>query len=108
MHTLSVVPTPNDAIIGDLNGEVLNSIAFPFQIAQQKIQWFEQVKGVIGVRSGGQVIKIFPGALRVLQAIHAGKYPGAMRLATASSATTPKAVQIAKAAIAILEVAPGV
>ena len=68
---------------------------------------FGQAEGVIGVRSGDKVIKIFPGALRVLQAIHAGKYPGPMRLATASSATTPTAVQIGKAAMAILEVAPG-
>ena len=59
------------------------------------------------MRSGDQVIKIFPEALRVLQAIHAGKYPGHMRLATASLAGNKKAVQIAKAAMAILEVAPG-
>ena len=74
---------------------------------QPKVLLSKQGKGVIGVKSGGQVIKIFPGALRVLQAIHAGKYPGPMRLATASSADTPRAVQIGKAAMAILEIVPG-
>merc|ERR1719174_181517 len=87
MYTLSVVPKPKDAIMGDLNGKG---------------------KGVIGVRSGGEVIKIFPGALRALQEIHAGKYPGPMRLATASSAETPRAVKIGRAAMNILEVVPGV
>ena len=54
------------------------------------------------------MIKIFPGALRVLQAIHAGKYPGPMRLAIASSAGSAKTVAIVNAAMAMLEVVPGV
>ena len=66
-----------------------------------------KVRGVIGVRSGRQVIKLFPGALRVLQAIHAGKYPGPMRLAIASSAGSAKTVAIANAAMAMLEIEPG-
>ena len=72
-----------------------------------KLQSSQQGKGVIGVKSGEQVLKIFPTALRVLQAIHAGKYPGPMRLAIASSAVTPEAVHIAKAAMALLEIVPG-
>ena len=66
-----------------------------------------KVRGVIGVRSGRQVIKLFPGALRVLQAIHAGKYPGPMRLAIAASAGTAKTIAIAHAAMAMLEIEPG-
>ena len=39
--------------------------------------------------------------------MHAGKYPG-MRLAAASSANSPLAVKIGRAAMQILEVVPGV
>ena len=67
----------------------------------------QQGKGVVGVKSGNETLRIFPGALQVLQAIHAGKYPGPMRLAIASAAFTPDAVQISKVAMAMLEVVPG-
>ena len=67
----------------------------------------KQGKGVTGVKSGDQMLKIFPRALSVLQAIHAGNYPGPMRLATASTADTPQCVKIAKAAMALLEIVPG-
>ena len=69
---------------------------------------YHQGLGVIGVQSGDSVLRMFPGALSVLQAIHSGKYPGAMRLATASTADTPLCVDIARAAIAILEIVPGI
>ena len=51
----------------------------------------------------------FPSAsaLKALQELHAGKYPD-MRAATASSADTPHAVAIGRAALSILEVVPGV
>jgi len=45
--------------------------------------------------------------LELLLQVHAGQYPG-MRLAAASSADTPLAVQIGRAAMRILEVVPGV
>ena len=65
------------------------------------------------MKSGNQTLRLFPGAMSVLQSIHAGKFPGRMkssgrmRLAIASSAITPKAVEIAKAAMEILEIVPG-
>ena len=59
------------------------------------------------MRSGDKMMKIFPEALRVLQAIHFQEYGLDMRLACASSAVTPQAVQIAKAAMAMLEIVPG-
>ena len=86
MYTLSQVPTAADAVQGDLGG---------------------QGEGVIGVKSGGEVIRLFPGALQVFQLVLSGEY-GTMRLAAASSADTPKAVQIGRAAMAILEIIPGV
>eukprot|EP00040_Diaphanoeca_grandis_P032193 m.194651 g.194651 ORF g.194651 m.194651 type:complete len:205 (-) comp32538_c0_seq1:170-784(-) len=64
-------------------------------------------EGVVGVRSGGSVIKVFAGALQALSDIHNNKYNG-MRCACASSADTPHAVAIGTAALSILEVAPGV
>ena len=64
-------------------------------------------EGVISVSSGYESIRLFPGALQVLQEFEMGKYPG-MRLAIASSADTPRAVEIGRAALDILEVLPGV
>lgn len=63
-------------------------------------------QGVTGAISGGSVIGLHRGALRALQEHHAGKYPG-MRIAAASSADTPRAVSIGKAALGLLEVVPG-
>ena len=73
----------------------------------KRINISQQGEGVIGLKSGSQVLKLFPGALSVMQEIHSGKYPGTMRLATASSADTPLCVKIAKAAMAMLEIVPG-
>ena len=64
-------------------------------------------EGVVGVHSGGDIIRLFPGALVALQECADGKYPG-MRLAVASSADTPLAERIGRAAMGILEVLPGV
>lgn len=50
-------------------------------------------EGVVGARSGREVIRLHPGALFALQRFHAGQYPG-MRAAAASSADTPKAERI--------------
>lgn len=63
--------------------------------------------GITGVYSGNDVIRIYPGALLALQECHDGLYPG-MSLAVASSADTPLAEQIGRAAMAVLEVVPGV
>ena len=82
MYTLSDIPGPADAIRGDLNGKG---------------------EGVVGVRSGRDVIELFPGALQAMQRILAGEYGPEMRIAAASSADTPKAVRIGRAAMAILE-----
>ncbi len=63
-------------------------------------------KGVIGVRSGGQTLQLFPGALQALQRIALNKYPG-VRLAAASSADTANAEECAWKSFEMLEVLPG-
>jgi len=63
-------------------------------------------EGVVGVYSGSDLIKLFPGSLVALQEYASGAYPG-MRLAAASSADTPFAVQVGTAALKTLEVVPG-
>lgn len=85
MYTLSVVPTLADAVKGPLRSAG---------------------EGNIGVRSGGKVVRLFDGALQMLQEIHSN--PDGPRLAVASTADTPLAVRIANACIDILEVFPGV
>lgn len=87
MYTLDTVPSEKDAVRGTL-GEL-------------------QQEGVIGCKSGRDTISLYPGALRALQQFHAGNYPN-MRIAAASSADTPQAVRIGRAALSLLEVAPGV
>jgi magnesium-dependent phosphatase 1 len=87
MYTLSKVPTAADAVRGDLNGKG---------------------EGIIGVKSGCEVIMMFPGALQAFQRVLSGEYGDQMRLAAASSADTPQAVRIGRAAMAIIEVFPGV
>ncbi|KAK7253793.1 Acid Phosphatase [Aureococcus anophagefferens] len=64
-------------------------------------------EGVVGVKSGLETIRLFPGALRALQECHDGAHDPS-RLAVASSADTPRAASIAHAALSILEVVPGV
>ena len=63
--------------------------------------------GVIGVRSGDEIIRLFPAALKILQDFYFDKYPG-MKIAVASSADTPLAVKIGRAAMNYLEIVPGV
>ena len=84
MFTLDALPS--DPVRGDLGG---------------------RGEGVVGVKSGGATIRIFPGALKALQEVYEGAHEPA-RLAVASSADTPFAASIAQAALDILEVLPGV
>lgn len=84
MYTLDDFIT--ERLIGDLNG---------------------RGDGVIGVRSGADVVTLFPGALQALQEVHDGEHEG-MRLAVASSADTPLAELIGRQAMGALEVVPGV
>lgn len=77
---------PGDTVMGDLNG---------------------RGRGVVGVKSGSDTIKLFPGALQALQEFADGDLDPA-RLAVASSADTPFAAEIAQSALRILEVLPGV
>ena len=88
MYTLSVVPTAADAVRGELGPG--------------------KGEGVVGVRSGDDVIRLYPGALQAFQRVLAGEYGTNMRLAAASSADTPQAVRIGRAAMGVLEVLPGV
>eukprot|EP00697_Spironema_sp_BW2_P013293 gnl/Spiro4/3319_TR1615_c0_g1_i1.p1 gnl/Spiro4/3319_TR1615_c0_g1~~gnl/Spiro4/3319_TR1615_c0_g1_i1.p1 ORF type:complete len:208 (-),score=23.31 gnl/Spiro4/3319_TR1615_c0_g1_i1:101-724(-) len=64
--------------------------------------------GCVAVRSGNDVVRLFPGALAVLQDICKGRYDASMRIAAASSADTPHASAIARATMDLLEIVPGV
>ena len=89
MYELSVVPDGSSVIKGKLNAD--------------------GHEGCIAVKSGDHdQIKLFPDALKILQKFHEGKFGDEMRIAAASSADTPRAVQIGRAAMDLLEVAPGV
>ena len=87
MYTLSQIPTDADKLMGDLGGSG---------------------EGVVGVRSGREVISIFPGALQAFQRLLDGEYGQCVRAAAASSADTPLAVKIGKRAMSLLEVLPGI
>ena len=66
-------------------------------------------EGVVGARnSDGVAVKLFPGALSVLQDYAQGRFPKETRIAAASSADTPYAVQCAYKSMETLEVLPGV
>ena len=82
---MTAVPTERDAVRGDLNG---------------------RGQGVVGVMSGREKISLHTGALIALQEHADRKFPGT-RIALASSANTPFAVEIGRAALALLEVLPG-
>ncbi len=64
-------------------------------------------EGAIAAISGRERIRLFPDVVQILQEIYQDKYPG-LRIAAASSADTPQAVRIGKAAMALLEIIPGV
>ena len=76
---------PSSTVMGDLNG---------------------RGEGVIGVMSGRDKISLHKGSLISLQEHHDGKYPG-MKIAMASSADTPFAEKVGRAALKMLEVVPG-
>lgn len=88
MYTLNDIPQKSDVIIGKLGNY--------------------DGEGVIGVKSGYEVIRVFSGALELIQKFYLGQFPESMRLAIASSADTPQAVSIGKSALNLLEVVPGV
>lgn len=79
------IPTESDRVIGDLNG---------------------RGKGVVGVMSGCDKISLHKGALLALQE-HADGLHAGMRVAVASSADTPFAEKVGRAALRLLEVLPG-
>jgi len=83
---MPAIPTSDRVVRGDLNG---------------------RGDGVTGVYSGSRdVISLHKGSLLALQEHADGKYPG-MKIALASSADTPKAEKIGRAALKLLEVVPG-
>ena len=63
-------------------------------------------EGVIGVMSGRNQISLHKGSMMALQKHYDGDYPG-MRVAFASSADTPFAEKVGRAALKWLEVVPG-
>lgn len=82
MYELYEIPTADKVTRGDLNG---------------------RGEGITGVYSGNRVIRMFPGALVALQESHDRVHEG-LKLAVASSADTPLAERIGRAAMKILEV----
>lgn len=64
-------------------------------------------QGVVGVMSGPYKISLYPGALQALQDHLQGKFGPHCRMCFASSADTPFAEQIGRAALRMLEVVPG-
>jgi len=85
MYCLTKIPDQSSIVKGDLNG---------------------RGEGVAGVMSGRSRIALHAGSLAALQAQYDSKYPG-MRVCFASSADTPLAEQIGRAALKLLEVVPG-
>ena len=65
-------------------------------------------EGVVAVRSGFEEIRVFPDALLILRDFYNDCFPPHMRIAAASSADTPRAVQIGRAAMGLLEILPGI
>eukprot|EP00580_Thalassiosira_gravida_P006220 CAMPEP_0201636044 /NCGR_PEP_ID=MMETSP0493-20130528/8349_1 /ASSEMBLY_ACC=CAM_ASM_000838 /TAXON_ID=420259 /ORGANISM="Thalassiosira gravida, Strain GMp14c1" /LENGTH=223 /DNA_ID=CAMNT_0048108077 /DNA_START=122 /DNA_END=793 /DNA_ORIENTATION=- len=85
MYTLSIIPDESDIVTGDLN---------------------ERGEGVVGVMSGRSRISLHKGSLLALQSHHDKKYPNT-KVCFASSADTPQAERIGRAALKLLEVVPG-
>ena len=93
MYTLDEIPTQKDIVIGNLYRDSVDP---------------QLVEGVVGVKSGHEVISLFPAAILILRRFYMGYYGDKFRIAAASSADTPLAVSIGRAAMALLEVLPGV
>ena len=85
MYTLTNIPDSSNIVKGDLNG---------------------RGNGVVGVMSGRKRISLHTGSLRALQSHYDNKYPN-MKVCFASSADTPLAERIGRAALKLLEVVPG-
>ena len=85
MYTLSHIPDASHIVEGDLGG---------------------RGKGVVGVMSGRHRISLHKGSLKALQSHYDNKYPN-MKACFASSADTPLAERIGRAALKLLEVVPG-
>lgn len=85
MYTLSKIPNESNIVKGDLHG---------------------RGEGVLSVMSGRSRISLHKGSLVALQSHHDDKYPN-MKVCFASSADTPLAESIGRAALKLLEVVPG-
>jgi magnesium-dependent phosphatase 1 len=91
MYTLDNVPTRDDCVTGRLGSRD-----------------GEAMMGIVGCKSGYATIKLFDEARLLLQDYHFGRFPPETRIAAASSADTPRAVEIGRAAMDFLEIVPGV
>lgn len=89
MYELESVPQARDVVLGPLSSD-------------------GGEQGAVGVRSGGETIRLFEDARAILRDFYTGAFPSDVRLAAASSADTPRAVAIGRAAMSLLEVLPGV
>jgi len=85
MYTMTAMP--DQTVLGDLNG---------------------RGEGVVGVMSGGDKISLYKGSLISLQEHYDGLLYPNMKIAMASSADTPFAERVGRAALKLLEVVPGV
>merc|ERR1719203_1131758 len=85
MYTLSKIPNESNIVKGDLHG---------------------RGEGVLSFMSGRSRISLHKGSLVALQSHHDDKYPN-MKVCFASSADTPLAEKIGRAALKLLEVVPG-
>eukprot|EP00930_Biecheleria_cincta_P062591 TRINITY_DN48044_c0_g1_i1.p1 TRINITY_DN48044_c0_g1~~TRINITY_DN48044_c0_g1_i1.p1 ORF type:complete len:277 (-),score=41.66 TRINITY_DN48044_c0_g1_i1:9-839(-) len=86
--------------------EMFEMEAMPLESGKVRGDLRGRGQGVVGVMSGYDKISLHEGALIALQEHADGRYPG-MKLAVASSADTPFAVKVGRAALAMLEVLPG-
>lgn len=88
---------------------LLTDITLEKDIVRGKLGKLDE-EGVIGVRCGSyeSTLRLFPGALAILQGFVNGSYGSRTRIAVASTAVTPLATKIAHKALSMLEVVPGV
>lgn len=89
MYTLDELPTVNSRIFGKLNR-------------------VDETEICVGVKSGYETIKLFDDARTILQDFYEGRLPFEVKIAAASSADTPRAVEIGRAAMNLIEVFPGI
>eukprot|EP00041_Stephanoeca_diplocostata_P005387 m.61138 g.61138 ORF g.61138 m.61138 type:complete len:224 (+) comp15754_c1_seq2:1819-2490(+) len=106
-HTYVDLAPITPHVLDDRSPETYELSKVPNQNSEKTHADFGFGPQIIGVDCGDSALQLFPGAIKALQDVHDGVFPG-LKCAVASTANETRSAKIAHAALDILEIKPGI